>query len=632
VGFDAGPPFQPTIDTASGCCAGYPIAAPSGAFGFFCGASGNCVQCAMDSDCMTGQSCQNDPNNYNNQYMCVDCLPGGTTCPAGTVCDSSVFLCVASCIDGGLTCPSYTFCQVDAGTCSYGCVTDSDCSLNPFGTYCVGAAPDSPGNCGCFDDGGGCTGAGMLCSYSQCVVDCTTDAGLCSPSTYCETDSGICLGGCLSNSDCASPVADCYFDAGAGTVGQCAECLQSSDCSDARPGCALRCLGPLCHFGHRPACGYCLADGDCPTGLHCEGNQCLCHADTECTGLPNADAPVCLGLDTDAGVSGVCGCQSSTDCATGSVCEPRSPDSVYYNSNGMYLQGGLCIQSCAGAAANYCSSTGIYLAATCNQTTGYCVECATDNDCTNSPKDSPGYLEYPNCILLPDGGSNPVTGGGVCGCTSTSSCSNGLTCADNQGGSQCQPACTLTGVNAFCGNFGQEGFCDTWTGLCQQCLADYDCTGVMNSFYNGQSNPSCLTLTAAPDGTGAGSMLCGQCADFTGCPADLPGCVPSVNSYSYAPPGTCGFCNSAADCPPDAGTSFTCDFFQPGFATQCLAPCVSDGLGTGGVSDAGQACPTALPFCVQAQTAADAGYFCSECRDSTDCTGTKTSCNGNFCQ
>jgi hypothetical protein len=238
-----------------------------------------------------------------------------------------------------------------------------------------------------------------------------------------------------------------------------------------------------------------------------------------------------------------------------------------------------------------------------------------DSDCTTNssqPIAAPSCIPFPNGSFSTNDGSPPLaTGGGQCGCASTASCDDGLACYTPSSPGTCQAPCSfvdgldscvdqfLTHPEAFPGPY-----CNTFTGACQQCLDDYDCTGTL-------SGPNAW---AAPICDSGGK--CVQCIQASDCPGDLPGCAA----------GVCGFCSVDQDCP----SGFTCSAFYPNGLLRCLAPCVpGDDAGMGSVSDAGPSCPSALPYCVGSAAAVSGKGWCSECRyGGNDCT---LFCCGTYC-
>jgi hypothetical protein len=97
--------------------------------------------CASDSDCSGSR-----PACDVATGQCVGCVPGGTTCSAGSYCDAAQRVCLtgcaadADCSAGGAA----LVCDLASRTC-VGCVGDRDCGP---GTVC------KQGRCepGCTDD------------------------------------------------------------------------------------------------------------------------------------------------------------------------------------------------------------------------------------------------------------------------------------------------------------------------------------------------------------------------------------------------------------------------------------------------------------------------------------------------
>ncbi len=478
-GFDAGPRFEPPIDDA-GCSAATPFFSPAG--------GGGCVQCNTDQDCPPDLFCFVSRNVLEN--ACVGCHRDdggrGVGCPAAEACDLSEFFpfCVPDCRVQGQGCPAANYCSLDAGTCIAGCLVDSDCQ--DAGAVC--AVPGEPFGCfGCYGDAG-CP-PGESCNENprgfgySCVPNCVDAGTACPANEMCNEQIGLCVPGCTGDGNCGdgSPVCDTTIEPPI-----CAECATVADCSSSMPGCLQTPSCPTCAL----KCGACVSDVDCPAGLHCFNETfCGCSDKSECAGLEGT--PVCFGLDAGF-AAGNCACLSSADCDAGSVCDSRYPFAVYLQGN-LFSEpfGGACIPSCAGAAADFCSNNFGSANPVCNPVTGYCVPCTQDSDCTAAATQP---WQTPSCIPFEDGGATisylpfVPTGGGQCGCRSTAACDDGLTCQAPSGPGECVSPCTLIdGIDSCGAQFG-GGFCNTFTGLCQQCLDDYDCTGVMSG---GSPAPTC---------------------------------------------------------------------------------------------------------------------------------------------
>ena len=614
VGYDAGPATGPLVDVDAGCNASRPI---------YIAQYGQCFQCLTSADCANGLVCDLP------SYTCQACsLFSNEGCPSGLVCGhgtNGATACIPPCADAGPMACNPGVCKVftsDGGSyseCDHTtCTTDSDCIVDGGGV--CNLSEFSSFQCmACRSDGGGCTTPGDVCDSNSpvpyCQLNCFTNPDACPPGTFCGAG-GICMPGCQSSSDCGGAAPVCNTAQGGG----CVACLTGADCPDFAPGCAS-------YY----ECGYC-ADNSVCAGQHCSEGVCSCQSDSECP----ADAPICIGLDGGtSGLPPLCGCTDSSQCQTGYVCETRNgnfPRSIAAGGgNGIYSGvGGICLPACNQPGAASCTSMAVgagtpYPSLECNANTGYCVECLQDADC---PSDKP------NCLFFPDGGLDGVqsgvaiaTGGGVCGCSGTAACTNDDICVSAatllDGPPTCEPACTVGGGPNACSSGSTAPFCDSWTGQCVGCLGDYDCTGALSTF-NSAPTSSCDTSRD----------VCIQCRHSSECPARLPGC-----STDPATEGTCGYCQSANDCPSGAG--YECAPVQM-LNPVCVIPCVpGDDAGLGTVSDAGLACPNAQPYCVQLFNLApvDGGYqfFCSECLSvggsPFDTQGTCDSgyCAGTFC-
>jgi hypothetical protein len=552
-----------------------------------------CVQCLQNTDCPYDLICD---TTFDTCQACSSVDNEG--CGAGQVCTrlgvsynlAGYSGCVPNCLDAGEGLCNPGLCLF-SGLCSEGsCIYDSDCTVDGGGVcnHVMGNACVA-----CLPDGGGCVRPGDLCNTQIgapfCQLNCITAPHSCLPGTFC-TPSGLCAKGCKDDAGCSEPTPVCDL-----TYHACVECTTATDCPSYEPGC-----------GPHDLCGTCQTDRDC-NGQHCKGGICACQSDLEC---PN-NAPTCIGLD--GGISGLprCGCLSSDECQAHFVCEARLPYNRAVSTIDGKSIGGICIPVCSEAGGTVCKTSSIagenapVADLVCEGVTGYCVQCRGDIDCSGSP-------EVPNCLRFGDGGTNDIefggqptaTGGGICGCAGTPFCWNNQVCGavPDWDGPECQAACSVTGGPNACTSGGYAAqatpFCDTWTGLCRGCLADYSCTGNVSS-WNGATTPSCEL----------DSGTCVQCNGSTDCPANLPGCSSDPATF-----GACGFCATTGDCPPDAG--YACMRLSLGdnvFVSQCALPCMpGDDAGQGTLSDASAPCPAALPYCISDSRLN--GSVCSQCR------------------
>jgi hypothetical protein len=125
------------------------------------------------------------------------------------------------------------------------------------------------------------------------------------------------------------------------------QCLTASQCPYDTPGCS----GGIC--------GNCATEADCPPNDICNQGSCTCAGNSGCGG----DAPVCIA---DAGV---CGCNTSADCAAGTFCDQSS--SLF----------GVCVAPCT-APAGACDPAGAN--PYCDTDAGLCAQCLVDAQCADA--------------------------------------------------------------------------------------------------------------------------------------------------------------------------------------------------------------------------------------------------------
>jgi hypothetical protein len=544
---------------------------------------GFCTACTANSQCASPTPyCELGAfsQNYGQCVVCTSSHTGVCTLDAGLFCNTDIDQCQFDCrSDAGACFPG--FCDGDGGQpiCQPGCLDDTTCPSSA--SICL------QGTCvACLFDDAGCTTGDICYPDNSCHLDCRGDGGSCvgqfGGGNYCDGDSGMCQVGCFNAGDCAN--GQRCITAGSGTSGTCNDCLTEADCA-AFAGCNAN------------GCGSCSKLSDCPSPLGCDTNNthwCTCTSDTDCQNA-NPNAPNCI----DAGFGNLCGCISSDSCPLGTVCDPRAAASAIFPQNGIFMANppppyvGYCVARCDTSGGLACATVaGLPV---CDVDSGYCVGCTQDSDCPSTAG--------PHCVPFADAGYDAgIPYGGICGCSDTSQCNDGNTCdtfdfPTAPGVGQCAAACQRDAGYVYlvydnCPNFF-GGFCDTFNGICYQCLDDYECTFPT---FIGPPSPYCIP-----------AIGCVQCLDFSNCPADLPGC--QASQYQ------CGFCDTVADCPPDAGFTYTCTAAFVGATARCIVACTADG----GTSQ----CPSGQPICN-----ADAGA-CVECLKSSDC---GTGCCDRFTQ
>jgi hypothetical protein len=668
VPYDAGPRNETPIAYDAGCSPLFPVQ------------SGNqCVQCTKNTQCnpmFPGQDagvCETNSQAYSFYHRCVECSKS-SDCPTGYVCNQGVYnqalekygddTCVPDCSSNPQICVPGA-CEGDSGVClsninftiyDYGnmycymnyltglCQTGADCSVDGGGA-CNSPQYNYPeyyypysngwGFCvPCTVDGGGCPSPDEFCqqwdntcSYNEqgqyvchcsngpagsCQFNCFLDAGACGNGTYCTDagpvgiDGGImggCAPGCQNVSNCGGSTPVCNSDAG-----YCVQCNTGIDCPDWTPGCQYN------------SCGHCGSNSDCPGSEQCNNGYCGCSSDNDCP----LDVPTCVGAS--GGYTGACACSDTSQCLGGYICETRSPYTVV-NYNTYQQAGGACVAPCTSnsdCALTFPGTNNLV----CDTTTGYCVPCVQDSDCTSIEDPNKPWVT-PSCVQFVDGG-NPntyptlYTGGGQCGCTDSSQC-NGLYLCQNPGlYGTCTPSCSVqNGVDSCtpqyaspynCPNNYYPGpYCNTYTGMCQQCLDDYDCSA------RGYQGNTCNTPFCSDAGMCVGCFTGDDCTTFPN------------NSCYY---GSCSnYCNDSSQCPSDGG--YVCES-SPYYGEQtCVIPCViGDDAGMGTVSDAGNPCPADSPFCVTNPYGSDATMgVCGSCLsygDYTNCNESLCSCGSGY--
>jgi hypothetical protein len=388
---------------------------------------------------------------------------------------------------------------------------------------------------------------GQVCDQYSCVPDCRLAGNACAAGQYCQTEgndggeiAGTCGYGCLTSSDCGE--GTCLLDAGtAEGIGLCAECLTNQDCQ-AR-GFTTCESSFTCDNG-------CSATQACPAALTCStffgGSQgyCGCVTNADCVNALGDTIPTCLPavgnstIDPDAGLYGFCGCDATSTCPQGLICENRSgPISTLGIS-----ANGVCIAGCNVDGGEPCGlgegfGSFLYVPPLCEITTGYCVNCTSSSQCSQDTR-------TPACVLGGfDGGLD--TGGGSCGCQTNSDCGGDLVCLRAGPGGYCTAPCGYDGGFDSCYGFAQ--LCNTFSGTCAGCLDSYDCLG---AGFAGAPTPlcdqdagscvACLTKSDCGDAGFCVQNACVQCVTDQNCPdqAGTPFCVSNA----------CVQCRTSMDC------------------------------------------------------------------------------------
>lgn len=245
-----------------------------------CTGAGVCNGCSVDSDCLTGQWCNNGgcatcSINQHCGTACVDCTVSGGVCNAGVSC-------VQCTVDA--QCGPGNWCN--ANTCTP-CNTTNRCGSTC--SACSGSTPD-------------CGGSACVCNSGSCGANQQCTGGACAT---CKADSA-CGATC---SACGGATPKCR-DLGA--TSQCVPCLGNADCPSGQT-----CSGNSCS----DACSQISASYDFEAGA-----QGFTHAPTSSIA---SDDPWARGTPTGVTCHGgtkcwatVLGTAGYTDCQTAELVGP----------------------------------------------------------------------------------------------------------------------------------------------------------------------------------------------------------------------------------------------------------------------------------------------------------------------
>jgi hypothetical protein len=370
-------------------------------------ATGRCVECLAPGDCPF-----TNPGCFANLHVCGGC-DTVADCPAGMSCDPAL-----------------------------GCTCTADPQCGGAAPVCVIGVGQDGGSCGCGNN-----------------VDCSLREAVCSPTGT----AGICIPPCNDGgTDCSASSQFCDFDSG--LCGPCSSDLQ----------CIGNPEGPYCSV----MCS-CLMSSDCGPSLVCNPlsfpNQCVpsCAIDggTDCSILA-AQSPAYQFCDLDTGVCGTC--DQDSQCVAvdaGVACifgfcvqclDAGQCPADHAGCNSQTLTCGSCFQSSdcpvyLPTCLNQVCATGCVLpdggqhcqSGVCQTSTGYCVECLSDSDCSQ-----PGS---PRCTSDIDAGNACAQCVAASDCGDAGPCNGALftcgTCASNADCPSAAPTC----LNAPMGSCSDGG-------------------------------------------------------------------------------------------------------------------------------------------------------------------------------
>ncbi len=403
------------------------------------------------------------------------------------------------------------------------CRNNSDCSGHPDGNYCDGdncveCINDNhcPGSSVCINrqcrecrDNGDCDD-GNNCTNDVCQFNNTCSFPNACPGQECVSTTGVCVD-CLNNGDCndGDNCTDNICNVGSGTCsfpakcqmdeiclgnGSCVECTNNNHCDDSDNCTNNICNNNSCTFPAKcqmdevcqadGSCVECVNDGQCAGSSVCENNQCVeCRNDGQCAGSSVCENNQCVE------------CRNAAQCNDGNNCT----NDVCTN--------------------NSCSNPDACPGQACITTTGQCVACINNGDCSGNPAGN--ICDNNQCV--------ECVGNGDCNdgnnCTndvcSNNSCSNPDACP----GEECIAAtgqCVECINNNDCNGNPAGNFCDN--NQCVECINNGDCSDGDNCTTDTCSNNSCSFPDACPGEA---------CVPATG------QCVECVNDGDCTMPQTC---------------------------------------------------------------------------------------------
>ncbi len=284
--------------------------------------AGGCVDCTEDTHCGPGRVC-----SAGNECVpgCSDAQP---QCLDNQVCDVASGTCVTCLDDGQCMDPALPQCDPATDSC-VGCLEDGHCT-NPALPFC------SPAQKTCVE----CVGdaqcdPGSVCTGSQCVPGCTATQD-CPQSQTCDTASGQCVE-CTQDAHCGGATKVCLTSENRcveclpGANDTCpagAWCRSDSVCEQ---GCknGADCTSGVCLPTH--SCDGCVSDSECAAGNVCDQGVCVAACDIEhpCGPGRTCCSGHCLDTQNDVNSCGACGvtCNAGETCCGGTCTHLNTPTS-----------------------------------------------------------------------------------------------------------------------------------------------------------------------------------------------------------------------------------------------------------------------------------------------------------------
>jgi hypothetical protein len=358
-----------------------------------------------------------------------------------------------------------------------------------------------------------------------------------SSSPVCDTRAHACVA-CLVDADCVPPNPICKINTSDSSANVCVACTSDADCGPEAPICDLnanectaRCANssqcgpatPVCNE-QSEICVQCLSNGDCVApAATCNTATARC---VECL-----DDESCSGGEVCDVTSHTCvGCLDSTQCldAFSAHCLTEPAASGVLNTCGACVGNRDCVNK-PGVGRQ------------CRLTDGVCVECLTDDECSDDPSASTCSQLGACTACALDADCSLIPGRNACiqgrGCVE---CTNDTSCAGNTRG----PVCKSSNTGEAAG--------DAPANTCVECTSDADCGDaaaaacVNNVCVACVANADCSHVRRARDGATLGICDEGRCVECTGpqraaCVASV--CDNSTKECTTIPAGTAEFCD-----------------------------------------------------------------------------------------
>lgn len=305
-------------------------------------------------------------------------------------------------------------------------------------------------------------------------LTCTTDDDCADDGLYCNGDEVCDAGECASTGDPCAFVPDSVPAIVSGQVcdeesDTCVECLDDGDCSGADV-----CVNKFCvECGDD---GDCIDDGDpCNGNEVCSQNQCVsegnpCQPGEICVPAAPAAAPPAVLPPPPPPPYSCVECDNDTQCDDGRFCTGYEQ----CLSNTCVSMGDPCLVDPSSMPM------GRIAGPVCDEANDTCVECLTDDNCTDNAT--------PFCV------SN------VCvECRNSADCDNGLFC---DGAEYCEDDGACYDGEPPCDDNGTMALCNEELDQCAECLDEGDCLGDNSTpLCDGVMCVQCLTDTDCDNGT-----------------------------------------------------------------------------------------------------------------------------------